>query len=129
MTVIATATRGWRAILALLVAGVGAFGLTACGTTIGQARSTQLSLFCVVVGGETRASVYQLVGAPSYAGNSARAMPRSVRSWGFDVPHGAGGSWAAWVDSGTSYLAVFRHGRIAAIDMRRGARSHPNWHC
>jgi hypothetical protein len=125
----AAAIRCQRTVVSLFVAAVCAGGLAACDTTIGQARSTQLSLICVVAGGETRASVFQLVGVPSYSGTSAQALPGSIRSWGFQVPRGAGDSWAAWVDPGTSYLATFRHGRITQIDMRRDGTSHANWRC
>jgi hypothetical protein len=111
-----------------VLTGALAFGLSACGTVIGQVRTTQLSLFCIVHGGETEATVYQLVGQPSAAGTSA-SMPTRVKHWGFALPVTRGTSWAAWIGPGSSYVAVFRDDKVAQLDLRRGGHSYQDWSC
>ena len=117
-----------RLVGAALGAVVLALGLSSCTSVIGQTQPTQLSLFCLVQHGDSRGSVYALVGQPTVAGSASRVAPVLFRAWQIPNDLSAPETWAAWQGK-VSYLAIFNRGLLVRIDRRFGPHTQANWAC
>lgn len=125
----AISTRSRRAIaVGALVVAVGA-GTSACTTAIAQVRSTQLSLFCVVHAGESRASVYSIVGPPSRAGGDRTPLPALFERVRQRLGLSGRASWGVWVGPTDAYVVIFRGGHAAEVGRLAAGTLEAPWSC